>query len=138
MFFEQIEKFQCLKSSTAQGLIPQVLRINLAHITCPQTCLEVSKFLNCYSLAKGFKIQGAVSFPCIYWAIKVQIYYPGTLLETRDQDLSFGTKTYGNLFIIDKDISSRKKTRGLVMQPVVLVLNGQKCKVNNICTKRQI
>ena len=56
MFFEQIEKFQCLKSSTAQGLAPQVLRKNLACLTCPQKCLEVIEFFNSYSLAEGFEI----------------------------------------------------------------------------------
>ena len=30
MFFEQIEIYQCLKSSTAQGPSPQILRIHMA------------------------------------------------------------------------------------------------------------
>ena len=40
---DQIEKFQCLELSTAQGLLPGVLRFHVAHVTCPQTCLEVSQ-----------------------------------------------------------------------------------------------
>ena len=39
----QIEKFQCLELSTAQGLSHGVLRSHVAHVTCPQTCLEVSQ-----------------------------------------------------------------------------------------------
>ena len=38
---DQFEKFQCLELSTAQGLSPGVLRSHVAHVTCPQTCLEV-------------------------------------------------------------------------------------------------
>ena len=45
MFFEQIEKFQCLKSSTAQGLERGTLRRHVARVTCPETCLEVSQLL---------------------------------------------------------------------------------------------
>ena len=71
-------------------------------------------FLELSLILRFLAIQVAVSFRCISWAIKVQIFYPGTLLKTRDQELSFGTKIYGNLFIIDEDISSRKKTRGFV------------------------
>ena len=44
MFFEQIEKFQCLKLSTAQGPQHGTLRRHVARVTCPQTCLEVSQF----------------------------------------------------------------------------------------------
>ena len=44
------------KSSTAQGLAPQVLRKNLALVTCPQMRLEVHEFLNCCSLVPGFEI----------------------------------------------------------------------------------
>ena len=43
MFFEQIEKFQCLKLSTAQGPQHGTLRGHVARVTCPQTCLEVSQ-----------------------------------------------------------------------------------------------
>ena len=43
MFFEQIEKFQCLKLSTAQGPAHGTLRRHVARVTCPQTCLEVSQ-----------------------------------------------------------------------------------------------
>ena len=43
MFFEQIEKFQCLKLSTAQGPAHGTLRSNVARVTWPQTCLEVSQ-----------------------------------------------------------------------------------------------
>ena len=38
MFFEQIEKFQCLSSSTTQGLSTGILRIHVTRVTCPQTC----------------------------------------------------------------------------------------------------
>ena len=43
LLVDQIEKFQCLELSTAQGLSPGVLRFHVAHVTCPQTCLEVSQ-----------------------------------------------------------------------------------------------
>ena len=49
------------------------------------------------SYFKVFEIQVAVSFSCISQAIKVQMFYPGTPLETRDQELSFGTKIHGIL-----------------------------------------
>ena len=40
MFFEQIEKFQCLKLSTAQGPAHGALRRQVAHVTCLETCLK--------------------------------------------------------------------------------------------------
>ena len=43
MFFKQIEKFQCLKLSTAQGPAHGTLRRHVACVMCPQTCLEVSQ-----------------------------------------------------------------------------------------------
>ena len=43
MFFEQIEKFQCLKLSTTQGPSHGDPRRHVARVTCPQTCLEVSQ-----------------------------------------------------------------------------------------------
>ena len=43
MFLDQIEKFQCLKSSTAQGQQYGTLRGHMTRVTCPQTCLEVSQ-----------------------------------------------------------------------------------------------
>ena len=43
LLVDQIEKFQCLELSTAQGLSTGVLRSHVAHVTCPQTCLEVSQ-----------------------------------------------------------------------------------------------
>ena len=43
LLIDQIEKFQCLELSTAQGLSHGVLRSHVAHVTCPQTCLEVSQ-----------------------------------------------------------------------------------------------
>ena len=43
LLVDQIEKFQCLELFTAQGLSPGVLRSHVAHVTCPQTCLEVSQ-----------------------------------------------------------------------------------------------
>ena len=41
MFFKQIEKFQCLKLSTAQGPAHGALRRHVARVTCPETCLKV-------------------------------------------------------------------------------------------------
>ena len=41
MFFEQIEKFQCLKVSTTQGLSYGTIRKHVARGTCPQTCPKV-------------------------------------------------------------------------------------------------
>ena len=43
LIVDQIEKFQCLELSTAQGPSPGVLRFHVAHVTCPQTCFEVSQ-----------------------------------------------------------------------------------------------
>ena len=43
MFFEEIEKYQCLKLSTTQGQDHGTLRRNVAHVTCPQTCLVISQ-----------------------------------------------------------------------------------------------
>ena len=43
MFFEQIEKFQCLKLSNAQGPDHSTLRRHVARVICPQTCPEVSQ-----------------------------------------------------------------------------------------------
>ena len=43
MFFEQIEKFQCLKLSTAQGPAHGHLRRHVGRVTWPQTCREVSQ-----------------------------------------------------------------------------------------------
>ena len=65
-----------------------------------RNCLEKIPYF------EGFAKKVVFSFTCISWAIEVQITYPGTLLETRDQGLSFGTKIYGILFIIGEDISS--------------------------------
>ena len=45
MFFEQIEKFQCLKLSTAQGPAHGTLRRQVARVTCPETCLKVFQLL---------------------------------------------------------------------------------------------
>ena len=66
-------------------------------VMCPQTCLKASEILNLYSFGQSFAIPVAVSFTSISQAIEVQISYPGTLFETRDQELSFGTKIYGIL-----------------------------------------
>ena len=41
IFFEQIEKFQCLKLSNAQGQAHGTLRRHVARVTWPKTCLEV-------------------------------------------------------------------------------------------------
>ena len=38
LIVDQIEKYQCLELSTAQGLSTGVLRSHVAHVTCPQTC----------------------------------------------------------------------------------------------------
>ena len=43
MFFEQIEKFQCLKLSTAQGPAHGTQRRHVARGTCQQTCPKVSQ-----------------------------------------------------------------------------------------------
>ena len=45
MSFEQIEKFQCLKSSTTQGLSHDNIRTHVARVTCPETCLKVCQLL---------------------------------------------------------------------------------------------
>ena len=41
MSFEQIEKFQCLSLSTAQGPAHGSLRSHVARVTCPETCPKV-------------------------------------------------------------------------------------------------
>ena len=43
MFFEQIEKFQCLKLSTTQGLSCGTIRIHVTRVTWPQTCPKVGQ-----------------------------------------------------------------------------------------------
>ena len=43
LFFEQIEKFQCLKVSTTQGLSTGTLSLHVARVTCPETCPKVSE-----------------------------------------------------------------------------------------------
>ena len=44
VLFEQIEKFQCLKVSTTQGLSAGTLRLHTwPHVTCLKTCLKVSQ-----------------------------------------------------------------------------------------------
>ena len=63
MFCEQIEKFQCLKSSTAQGQSLKVIRIYVAPVICPQMFLQVSEVFNQYRFGQSFAIQVAVSFP---------------------------------------------------------------------------
>ena len=41
---DQIEKFQSLKPSTAQGLSTGTLRLHLARVTCQETCLKLVNF----------------------------------------------------------------------------------------------
>ena len=55
-------------------------------------------------MPKSVKI--AVGFSVITLSIEVHFSHPGTVLETRGQELSFGTKNYGILGFIDGDISS--------------------------------
>ena len=43
LFLEQIEKFQCLKVSTTQGLSTGTLSLHVTRVTCPQTCPKVSE-----------------------------------------------------------------------------------------------
>ena len=47
LFFEQIEKFQCLSLSTPQGLSPGIFRAHVACVTCPEMCLEVCLLFYC-------------------------------------------------------------------------------------------
>ena len=42
-FFEQIEKFLCLKLSTTPGPSHGIPRRHVTRVTCPKTCLEVSQ-----------------------------------------------------------------------------------------------
>ena len=53
MFFEQIEKFQCLKLSTAQGPAHGTLRRHMTRVTCPQRWLKFSQ-LFCSKSPKTF------------------------------------------------------------------------------------
>ena len=43
LLVDQIEKFQCLESSTTKDLSPGALRSHVARVTCPQTWLKESK-----------------------------------------------------------------------------------------------
>ena len=43
MFFDQIEKFQCLKLSTTQGIFSGTPRLHVARVKCPEMCLKVSQ-----------------------------------------------------------------------------------------------
>ena len=44
LLVEQIEKFQCIESSTAPKLSVGIFRCHVARVTCPQTWLKVSDF----------------------------------------------------------------------------------------------
>ena len=57
MFFEQIEKFQCLKLSTAQGLSHGTLRRHVTRATCPETCLKGSELKSCKRTQKPTRIE---------------------------------------------------------------------------------
>ena len=60
----------------------------MACVMCPQMCLKVCDILKILQICfEIFLIHVTVSFPCISQAIEVQIFYPGTAMETRDQDL---------------------------------------------------
>ena len=50
MFIEQIEKFQCLKLSTAQGPEHGTLRGHVARVTWQQMCLKVGQLIGPKSL----------------------------------------------------------------------------------------
>ena len=70
MFFEQIEKFQCLKLSKTQGPDHGTLRRHVARVTCPQTCLEVSQlFWSKISKQKPYMIDLVTHSPLICEAI---------------------------------------------------------------------
>ena len=56
MFFERIEKFQCLSLSTTQGLSTGTLRFHVARVTCPQMCLKVMQLWGAESLNSPGKI----------------------------------------------------------------------------------
>ena len=49
-----------------------------------------------------------VTFPCLSRIIKVEISYPGTSLERREQELSFDTKLDGISGFIVEDTGSLK------------------------------
>ena len=69
---------------------------------------------NCKKLPKSVSI--AVGFPVITLSNEVQFSHSGTVLETRGQDLSFGTKNYGIFGFTDRDISSLDRS---YMSPTV-------------------
>ena len=43
LLVDQIEKFQCLESSTTKDLSPGTLRFHVPRVTCPQMWLKVSE-----------------------------------------------------------------------------------------------
>ena len=61
------------------------------------------------------------SFLVITLSNKVQFSHPGTVLETRGQELSFGTKNYGILGFTDRDITLKVLTK--VIYPPLYLLN---------------
>ena len=71
-------------------------------------------------------IQVAVGFPVITLSIEFKISHPGTVLETREQELSFGTKLYGILGLTDGDISSQSFDQGST-SPTVEVTQNVDC-----------
>ena len=68
--------------------------------------------------------QVAVGFPVITLSIEFQISHPGTVLETREQELSFGTKIYGILGLTDGDISSQSFDQSSTSPTVEVTQNG--------------
>ena len=78
----------------------------MAHDMCPQTCLYVGELSKPTQICLTFfATQVAVSFPVITLSIEFQISHPGIVLDTREQDLSFGTKIYGIVGLTDGVIS---------------------------------
>ena len=53
LLVDQIEKFQCLKSSTAKDLSPGTFRCHVARVTCPQTWLEVSQLFGVVNIKRS-------------------------------------------------------------------------------------
>ena len=67
--------------------------------------------------------QVVVGFPVITLSIEFKISHPGTVLETREQELSFGAKLYGFLGLTDGDISSQSFDQGSTSPTVEVTQN---------------
>ena len=77
MSFEQIEKFQCLKSSTTQGLSHGIFRTHMARVTCPETCLKGWQTLRSKkSKNRNYLVWQSIGSSCMPSQLSENIWHP--------------------------------------------------------------